>query len=57
MLPGDRARVGARFYALDRQLQPLPPGRYQVVVGVGQDEPEWMASSASATFTMVVEPA
>jgi hypothetical protein len=57
MLPGDRAQVAARIYALDRQLEPLPPGRYQVVIGVGQDEPEWTATSPGASFIMIVEPA
>jgi len=57
MLPGDRAEVSARVFAVDQQLQPLPPGRYQVQIGVGQDAPEWLATSAGATFTMIVEPA
>jgi hypothetical protein len=57
MLPGDRAQTVARIYALDWQLEPLPAGRYQVVLGVGQDEPQWMASSPGASFTMIVEPA
>jgi hypothetical protein len=55
MLPGDRAQVTARVFAVDRELQPLPPGRYSVVIGVGQDDPAWVASSPGASFTMVVE--
>ena len=40
--------------ALDRNLGPLPAGRYRVVVGVGQDDPEWLATSAGTSFTLVV---
>jgi hypothetical protein len=55
MLPGDDAKVAARIFAVDRELQPLPPGRYEVTIGVGQDEPEWFATSTGTSFTMVVE--
>jgi hypothetical protein len=54
VLPGDEVVVDARVHAVDEQLGPLPAGRYRVVIGVGQDEPAWLATSPGTTFTMVV---
>lgn len=55
ILPGDDFEASASVFALDQQLGPLPPGRYRVSLGIGQDQPSWFASGGEdATFTMVV---
>jgi len=39
--------------AVDPLLQPLPPGRYRVELGVGQAEPAWFAPGG-ASFVLGV---
>jgi hypothetical protein len=57
MLPGDRGRVDAEILAIDTMLSPLPPGRYQVQLGVGQEGEDWFVPGGpDAAFTMVVTP-
>ncbi|MEZ5182694.1 MAG: hypothetical protein R2702_12605 [Acidimicrobiales bacterium] len=44
MLPGDRATTAIEVVAVGRFLEPLPPGRYHVQLGVAQEGQEWVAS-------------
>ncbi|HXH58048.1 hypothetical protein [Iamia sp.] len=54
--PGDGFTTEVRVFAVGAFLQPLPPGRYRVTLGIGQADPEWfVASGADSTFTMVVQ--
>jgi hypothetical protein len=57
--PGDRFTTTVRVHALDQRLRPLAPGRYRVVLGVGQAGGEWFAPASGAdgaalTFELVV---
>jgi hypothetical protein len=55
LLPGDAFGAEAEVVALDRDLAPLPEGRYRVELGVGQDGAGWItAGGPEATFTLVV---
>ena len=57
MLPGDQVRVDTQIHAVDQMLSPLPPGRYQVQLGVTQDGEDWFASGGpDAAFTLEVTP-
>jgi hypothetical protein len=41
LLPGDEATSDVEVIAIDEVLEPLPPGRYRVVLGVGQVGEDW----------------
>lgn len=53
--PGESFDADVTVVAVDTVLQPLPPGRYRVRLGVGQDGADWFATGGpGAEFTMVV---
>lgn len=52
--PGETFTIDAGVRAVGRYLEPLPPGRYSVTLGIGQDEPRWFVPSPDATFEMRV---
>ncbi|CAN5735092.1 hypothetical protein BH23ACT2_BH23ACT2_16040 [soil metagenome] len=55
--PGESFATGVEVFAVDPFLQPLPPGSYEVELGLGQQGGDWFAPGGDdATFTMVVTP-
>ncbi len=56
--PGESFTADVQVFAVGTFLEPLPPGRYQVELGLGQAGEDWFASGGDAsTFTMEVRPA
>jgi hypothetical protein len=55
LLPGDETGVDVEVVAVDQFLAPLPPGRYDVQLGVGQDGEDWFTDGGDdARFELVV---
>jgi len=55
--PGEGFTTEVDIFALGQVLQPLPPGRYRVTLGIGQPDGGWLVGSGPATtFTMLVTP-
>ncbi len=55
MWPGDTVATTAKVFAVDETLTPLPSGRYEVRLGVGQIGHEWFAPGGpEATFVVEV---
>ena len=55
MLPGDEGLVDVEVLALDELLQPLPPGRYDVELGIGQvGQPWFTGGGADSRFVLEV---
>ncbi len=55
--PGEGFTTTVDIFALGQVLQPLPPGRYRVTLGIGQPDGGWFVGSGPATtFTMLVTP-
>lgn len=52
--PGETFDVDVGVRAVGRFLEPLPPGRYEVTLGIGQDDPAWFDPSPGASFEMTV---
>jgi len=52
--PGETFAAAVDVVAVDQMLEPLPPGRYRVTLGVGQDDPAWFSPSEATGFDMVV---
>lgn len=54
-LPGDRFETEVGVLAVGEDGDPLPPGRYEVELGVAQDDPGWFAPGGDgARFTLEV---
>ena len=57
MWPGDTATATARIVAVDERLEPLPTGRYEVTLGVGQSGGTWFVEGGpEAVFQAEVRP-
>jgi hypothetical protein len=55
ILPGDRFETEVGVLAVGEDGRPLPPGRYEIELGVAQDDPGWFAPGGDgARFTLEV---
>ena len=53
--PGERFRAEVAVFAVDPELQPLPPGTYRVHIGISQAGERWFSSGGDdATFVLRV---